>query len=85
MNPIDDRKQFLSRRNFLSLASTSLGATALNALLSQDLYAQNPKVFVGYQVFPISHPRQNVSFTFSNLVDRLNMNYSITSRLWPTW
>ncbi|MEE2607643.1 MAG: sulfatase, partial [Pseudomonadota bacterium] len=57
MNPIDDRNQFLSRRNFLSLASTSLGATALNTLLSQDLYAQNPKVFGGLPSLPHFAPK----------------------------
>ena len=57
MNPIDDRKQFLSRRSFLSLASTSLGATALNTLLSQDLYAQNPKVLGGLPSLPHFAPK----------------------------
>lgn len=57
MNPVDDRKQFLSRRSFLSLASTSLGATALNTLLSQDLYAQNPKVFGGLPGLPHFAPK----------------------------
>ena len=57
MNPIDDRKQFLSRRGFLSLASTGLGATALNTLLNQDLYAQGPEVFGGLPSLPHFAPK----------------------------
>ncbi len=40
MNPIDERKQILTRRSFLSLVSSSLGVAALSTLLNEDLHAQ---------------------------------------------
>ena len=47
MNPVDDRKQQLTRRSFLSLSSTCLGAAALNSLLEQDIFAQSGQAFGG--------------------------------------
>ena len=41
MNPLDDRKLLFTRRNFLSLASSSVGAAALTTLFNQDLLAQS--------------------------------------------
>lgn len=42
MSPLEEYTQRLTRRSFLSLASTSLGAAALNSLLADGAYAQNP-------------------------------------------
>ena len=47
MNPIEDRKRLLTRRHFLNMASTSVGAAALTTLLNQDLHAQSPSSAVG--------------------------------------
>jgi hypothetical protein len=47
MNPIDDRKRLLTRRHFLNMASTSVGAAALTTLLNQDLHAQSTSSAVG--------------------------------------
>ena len=41
MNPIEQRKQLLTRRSFLSLSSTCLGAAALNSLLIESAIGQN--------------------------------------------
>ena len=41
MNPIEQRKQLLTRRSFLSLSSTCLGAAALNSLLNESAIGQN--------------------------------------------
>jgi len=41
MNPIEERKQLLSRRSFLSLSSTCLGAAAVNSLLNENAMGQN--------------------------------------------
>ena len=41
MNPIEQRKQLLTRRSFLGLSSTCLGAAALNSLLSESAIGQN--------------------------------------------
>ena len=42
MHPRDRHQQLFTRRNFLSLASSSVGAAALATLFNQDLHAQNP-------------------------------------------
>ena len=47
MNPVDDRKQQLTRRSFLSLSSTCLGAAALNSLLAEESFAQSGQAFGG--------------------------------------
>ena len=44
MNPVDDRKQHFTRRNFLSMASSGVGAAALSTLFDQDLHAQSPTI-----------------------------------------
>ena len=41
MNPIEQRKQLLTRRSFLGLSSTCLGAAALNSLLNESAIGQN--------------------------------------------
>ena len=41
MNPIEQRKQLLTRRSFLSLSSTCLGGAALNSLLNERAIGQN--------------------------------------------
>ena len=41
MNPIEQRKQLLTRRSFLGLSSTCLGAAALNSLLNESAVGQN--------------------------------------------
>ena len=41
MNPIEQRKQLLTRRSFLGLSSTCLGAAALNSLLNKSAIGQN--------------------------------------------
>ena len=41
MNPIEQRKQLLTRRSFLGLSSTCLGAAALNSLLNEGAIGQN--------------------------------------------
>ena len=41
MNPIEQRKQLLTRRSFLGLSSTCLGAAALNSLLNKNAIGQN--------------------------------------------
>jgi len=41
MNPIEQRKQLLTRRSFLGLSSTCLGAAALNSLLNGGAIGQN--------------------------------------------
>ena len=40
MNPIEERKQLLTRRSFLSLSSTCLGAAALNTLMNEKAMGQ---------------------------------------------
>ena len=40
MNPIEERKQLLTRRSFLSLSSTCLGAAALNTLMNEKAVGQ---------------------------------------------
>ena len=40
MNPIEQRKQLLTRRSFLSLSSTCLGAAALNSLMNEKAAGQ---------------------------------------------
>ena len=52
MNPVDDRKQQLTRRSFLSLSSTCLGAAALNSLLAEDSFAQSGQAFGGLTGLP---------------------------------
>ena len=44
MNPIEQRKQLLTRRSFLSLSSTCLGAAALNSLMNEKAAGQEPAV-----------------------------------------
>ena len=41
MNPIEQRKQLLTRRSFLGLSSTCLGGAALNSLLNESAIGQN--------------------------------------------
>ena len=41
MNPIEQRKHLLTRRSFLGLSSTCLGAAALNSLLNKNAIGQN--------------------------------------------
>ena len=41
MNPIEQRKQLLTRRSFLGLSSTCLGAAARNSLLNESAVGQN--------------------------------------------
>ncbi len=41
MNPIEQRKQLLTRRSFLGLSSTCLGAAAINSLLNESAIGQN--------------------------------------------
>ena len=41
MNPIEQRKHLLTRRSFLGLSSTCLGAAALNSLLNESAIGQN--------------------------------------------
>lgn len=41
MNPIEQRKQLLTRRSFLGLSSTCLGTAALNSLLNESAIGQN--------------------------------------------
>ena len=57
MNPVDDRKQQLTRRSFLSLSSTCLGAAALNSLLAQDSFAQTGQAFGGLSGLPHFAPK----------------------------
>ena len=57
MNPVDDRKQQLTRRSFLSLSSTCLGAAALNSLLAQDSVAQSGQTFGGLSGLPHFAPK----------------------------
>ena len=57
MNPVDDRKQQLTRRSFLSLSSTCLGTAALNSLLAQDSFAQSGQAFGGLSGMPHFAPK----------------------------
>ena len=57
MNPVDDRKQQLTRRSFLSLSSTCLGAAALNSLLAEDSFAQSGQAFGGLTGLPHFAPK----------------------------
>jgi hypothetical protein len=57
MNPVDDRKQQLTRRSFLSLSSTCLGAAALNSLLAQDSFAQTGQAVGGLSGLPHFAPK----------------------------
>ncbi len=57
MNPVDDRKQQLTRRSFLSLSSTCLGAAALNSLLAEESFAQNGQAFGGLTGLPHFAPK----------------------------
>ena len=57
MNPVDDRKQQLTRRSFLSLSSTCLGTAALNSLLAQDSVAQSGQTFGGLSGLPHFAPK----------------------------
>lgn len=57
MNPIDERKQQLTRRNFLSLSSTCLGAAALNTLLSENSYGQTNQSLGGLSGLPHFAPK----------------------------
>ena len=57
MNPIDERKQQLTRRSFLGLSSTCLGAAALNSLLSEDAFAQSPQAIGGLSEIPHFAPK----------------------------
>ncbi len=57
MNPIDELKQQLTRRSFLGLSSTCLGAAALNSLLSKDALAQTPQAFGGLPGLPHFAPK----------------------------
>ena len=57
MNPIDDRKQQLTRRSFLSLGSTCLGAAAFNSLLAQDSFAQSGQSVGGLAGLPHFAPK----------------------------
>ena len=41
MDPIEQRKQLLTRRSFLGLSSTCLGVAALNSLLNESVIGQN--------------------------------------------
>ena len=58
MNPIEQRKQLLTRRSFLGLSSTCLGAAALNSLLNESAIGQKKPVHL-YQGCLILHPRQS--------------------------
>ncbi|NKB33096.1 MAG: DUF1501 domain-containing protein [Pseudomonadales bacterium] len=57
MNPIDYRKQQLTRRSFLGLTSTCLGAAALNSLLSEDAFAQTGQAIGGLSGVPHFAPK----------------------------
>ena len=57
MNPVDDRKQQLTRRSFFSLSSTCLGTAALNSLLAQDSFAQSGQAFGGLSGMPHFAPK----------------------------
>ncbi len=57
MNPIDDRKLQLTRRGFLGLSSTCLGAAALNTLLAENAFAQSSQSFGGLAGMPHFAPK----------------------------
>lgn len=57
MNPVDNLKQQLTRRSFLSLSSTCLGAAALNSLLTPDSFAQAGQSVGGLSNLPHFAPK----------------------------
>ena len=57
MNPVESLKRQLTRRSFLGLSSTCLGAAALNSLLATDSLAQSGKSAGGLVDLPHFAPK----------------------------
>ena len=56
MTPVDERKQWLTRRSFLSLSSTCLGGAALNSLMNTSAMSQE-QTFGGVPGIPHFAPK----------------------------